>query len=272
MRKILLALSMFAIVSGFGSAYANEMLKPDFIADGEFKVCSDPSFPPLEFFEKAGDKDPIGFDADMVRALAKHWDVRPGFFVTEFTGLLPGLEANRCDAVISGTLITPERTQKLKAVGYLATSNVVIGSSKSTLKMTSLEDLSGQVVAIQSGTNNVKIMSELNNRLAAAGKPQATVQTYPKQSDAIQQLLLGRAAASISQATEYAYRDLLNPGQLQTLYTFPEKQIFGVYIRPIEGNVKALEQALAALRRQGEMKTIAEKWKLPSVNVEQLNP
>lgn len=268
MRTFKLLFTALALVGTLSTAHADQKSTPSFVSDGQFKVCSDPSFPPLEFFEKAGDKEPIGFDADVVHALAKYWGVKASFFVTEFTGLLPGLEANRCDAVISGTLITPERTQKLKAVGYLATSNIVIGSSKSTLHLNSLDDLSGQVVAVQSGTNNVKILADLNTRLTAAGKPLATVQTYPKQSDVIQQLLVGRAAASVTQATEFAYRDILNPGQLKTLYTFPEKQIFGVYVRPTGADTQAFEVAFEALRADGTMKAIAEKWKLPAANVE----
>lgn len=163
-----IALSLLAATFG---ASVNAAEKPAFVGSGSFNVCSDPTFPPLEFFEKSGDREPSGFDADLIRALAKHWGVQPRFIVTEFTGLLPGLEAKRCDAVISGTLITKERTQKLNAVPYLASATIVFGSGKQDdLTINSLDDLSGKVVAVQSGTRYVKIMEELNAKLSAAGK------------------------------------------------------------------------------------------------------
>jgi len=258
------ALSLLTALSA--TAFAAE--KPAFVSTGTFNVCSDPTFPPLEFFEKTGDREPSGFDADLIRALAKHWGVNARFIVTEFTGLLPGLEAQRCDAVISGTLITEERTKKLHAVPYLSSATIVFGSGKSELTLSSLDDLSGKVVAVQSGTRYVKIMDELNAKLSAAGKTPATVQTYPKGSDVAQQVLVGRAAAGLSQDTELAYRELQTPGQFKTFYSFPEKDVFGAYLRPSPADTQAVQAAVAALKADGTLKALSEKWKLASTNLE----
>jgi polar amino acid transport system substrate-binding protein len=260
-----LALSLLAATFGVTASAAE---KPAFISSGTFNVCSDPTFPPLEFFEKTGDREPSGFDADLIRALAKHWGVDARFIVTEFTGLLPGLESKRCDAVISGTLITEERTQKLNAVPYLASATIVFGSGKSDLTLGSLDDLSGKVVAVQSGTRYVKIMEELNAKLSAAGKTPATLQTYPKGSDVAQQVLVGRASAGLSQDTELAYRELQNPGQFKTLYSFPEKDVFGAYLRPNAADKQAVQSAIDALKADGSLKAISEKWKLAPANLE----
>lgn len=242
--------------------------KPSFVSGGSFNVCSDPTFPPLEFFEKTGDREPSGFDADLIRAMAKTWGVPARFIVTEFTGLLPGLDAKRCDVVISGTLITPERTQKLNAVPYLASATIVFGSGKGDLTLSKLEDLSGKTVAVQSGTRYVAIMEKLNAELKAAGKTEATLQTYPKGSDVAQQVLVGRAAAGLSQDTELAYRELQTPGQFKTLYTFPEKDVFGAYLLPDAANKAAVEAAINTLKADGTLKAISEKWKLDPANVE----
>jgi polar amino acid transport system substrate-binding protein len=259
------ALTLLAATLSGGLQAADS--KPSFVDSGSFNVCSDPTFPPLEFFEKTGDREPSGFDTDLIRALAKHWGVQPRFIVTEFTGLLPGLDAKRCDAVISGTLITPERTQKLNAVAYLASATTVFGSGKSELKLSSLDDLSGKVVAVQSGTRYVAIMEKLNAELTAAGKTPATLQTYPKGSDVAQQVLVGRAAAGLSQDTELAYRELQNPGQFKTLYSFPEKDIFGAYMRPNPQDQAAVQAAVEALKADGTLQAIAEKWKLDPANL-----
>lgn len=265
-------LKLFALAGLFAATLSGGAMaadgKPSFVSSGSFQVCSDPTFPPLEFFEKTGDREPSGFDADLIRALARHWGVKPRFIVTEFTGLLPGLDAKRCDAVISGTLITPERTQKLNAVAYLSSATIVFGSGKSDLTLNTLDDLSGKVVAVQSGTRYVTIMEKLNEQLKAAGKTPATLQTYPKGSDVAQQVLVGRAAAGLSQDTELAYRELQTPGQFKTLYAFPEKDIFGAYMRPNPEDQKAVQDAVAALKADGTLKAIAEKWKLDPANLE----
>lgn len=259
------AITLLAVTLSGGLQAAES--KPSFVESGSFQVCSDPTYPPMEFFEQAGAKEPSGFDTDLVRALAKHWGVQPRFIVTEFTGLLPGLDAKRCDVVISGTLVTPERTQKLNAVAYLATATVVFGNGKSALKLDSLDDLAGQVVAVQSGTQYVGIMEKLNERLKAAGKTPATLQTYPKGSDVAQQVLVGRASAGLSQDTELAYRELQTPGQFKTLYSFPEKDIFGAYMRPDAADKAAVQAAVNALKADGTLQAIAEKWKLDPANL-----
>lgn len=265
-RPLQLAAALLAATLSSGLLAAEN--KPSFVEAGSFQVCSDPTFPPLEFFAKAGDREPSGFDADLIRALAQHWGVPARFVVTEFTGLLPGLDARRCDVVISGTLITPERIQKLNAVAYLSSATIVFGSGKSDLKLNSLDDLSGKVVAVQSGTRYVAIMEKLNADLKAAGKAPAVLQTYPKGSDVAQQVLVGRAAAGLSQDTELAYRELQTPGQFKTLYAFPEKDIFGAYMRPNPEDQKAVEGAVSALKADGTLKSIAEKWKLDPANLE----
>ena len=264
-RSLRLATTLLAVTLSSGLLAAES--KPSLVESGSFLVCSDPTFPPLEFFAKPGDREPSGFDADLIRALARHWGVPAHFVVTEFTGLLPGLDARRCDAVISGALITPERTQKLNAVAYLASATVVFGRGNSGA-LHSLEELSGKVVAVQSGTRYVAIMEQLNAQLQAAGKPPVTLQTYPKGSDVAQQVLVGRAAAGLTQDTELAYRELQAVGQFKTLYSFPEKDVFGVYLRPDPQDRLALVAALDALKADGTLKALAEKWKLSPANLD----
>ena len=63
----------------------------------------------------------------------------------------------------------------------------------------------------------------------AEGKPLMEIQSYPKQTDAIQQLVVGRADATITQDTEAAFRETAQPGQFKIAYTYPDAQTFGIY-------------------------------------------
>src|SRR5205085_6744167 len=69
---------------------------------------------------------PVGFDIDMAAAIAKHWKVKPKFVFSSFGGLLPALGAKRCDVVISGIFITPDRVKQYPAVPYMHTHRVLI--------------------------------------------------------------------------------------------------------------------------------------------------
>jgi polar amino acid transport system substrate-binding protein len=128
----------------------------------------------------------------------------------------------------------------------------------------SFEDFGGKTVAVQAGTSYVDLLNKVNEKLSAAGKPTITLQTYPKQTDAIQQVLVGRAVASISQDTELAYRDLQQPGALKVLYAAPEKDQYAAYIRKDAADAAALKEAVAKLAADGKLKEIAAKWKMPA--------
>ena len=84
-----------------------------------FKYCSDPTFPPMESKTTSG--KPVGFDVDMAAALAKHLGGKSTFVQTAFPGLLPALSAKKCDVVISGIFVTPDRTKQFPAVPYMRT-------------------------------------------------------------------------------------------------------------------------------------------------------
>ena len=81
--------------------------------------------------------------------------------------------------------------------------------------------LSGKTVAVQAGTKYEEYLKALNDQFKAAGKPQFTLQSYPGDTDAVGQLLVGRADAVLTQDTSGAYQKKQNPGKLAIAYLFP---------------------------------------------------
>jgi polar amino acid transport system substrate-binding protein len=240
-----------------GSASAD----PSFTGGGKLTVCTDATFPPMEYVAQTGDKEPVGFDVDLMKALADHWHAKLDIVVIDFSGLLPGLEAKRCDAVVSGIFLTEKRLKNFDGAAYLSTASVLVGKA-GTAPIAGTDELSGKTVAVQTGTDFVKWMDDINVKLKAAGKPAAEVQLYPKASDVIQQVLLGRAFAGFTQDTEVAFRALQNPGQLVTVYTFPDRQKFGIYVRKEGQDAVEVDKALDALRSDGTLSKLVESWKL----------
>lgn len=239
---------------------------PSFIAGGKLQACVDPTFPPMEFVKTPGEP-PVGIDIDVIKALAVHWKVEADITTMDFNGLLPGLESKRCDIVISGALLKPERLEKFSGVPYLKTGVVMIGKADEGAVYESYEDFSGKVVAVQSGTSYIDLLNKVNDELAKAGRDKIILQTYPKQTDAIQQVLVGRATGTISQDTEFAYRDLQTPGELKVLYAAGAQDQYAAYFRKDDADQAAVASAIKALMSDGTMKGIAEQWKLPPSTV-----
>jgi polar amino acid transport system substrate-binding protein len=237
-------------------------------SQGKITTCMDVSFPPMEFYEGANTKQPIGFDVDLMSAVAGAMGVKADFNPTSFDGLLPSLSSSRCDVVASGLFVTDERTKTFPAVPYLRSSRVLLVKDGNPAGIKSPDDLAGKTVATQSGTEYAKSLKKLSGELATAGKPKLRLQTYPKASDAVQQVVVGRADAALTQDTEAAYRISTQPGSFEIGYRYPATDVFGAYHRSDEKELgKALESAVGKLRDDGTLAKLAAKYELPEDGV-----
>jgi polar amino acid transport system substrate-binding protein len=233
---------------------------------GSFKYCSDPTFPPMESKTTAGKA--VGFDIDLANAIAKRWKVKARFVETGFTGLLPGLAAKRCNVVISGLFVTPDRVKTFPAVAYMKSHRALVVQAGNPKRINGPNALSGKTVAVQAGTKYEEYLKALNEQFKSAGRAQFTLQSYPGDTDAVGQLIVGRADAVLTQDTSGAYQKKQNPGKLAIAYLFPEADSFGIYYRKGEAKLgTALKAAIKTLKKNGTLRKIAAKHQIPVTNV-----
>jgi polar amino acid transport system substrate-binding protein len=233
---------------------------------GSFKYCSDPTFPPMESKTTAGKA--VGFDIDMANAIGKLWKVKANFVQTGFTGLLPGLASKRCTLVISGIFVTPDRLKTFPAVSYMKSHRALVVQAGNPKRIKGPNDLSGKTVAVQAGTKYEEYLKALNDQFKSSGRPQFTLQSYPGDTDAIGQLIVGRADAVLTQDTSGAFQKKANPGKLAIAYLFPEFDRFGIYYRKGETRLgNAVRSAISTLKKKGTLRKIATKWQIPVSNV-----
>ena len=233
---------------------------------GSFKFCNNPTFPPMEYKTAAGKA--VGFDIDLANAIAKNWKVKAKFVETGFPGLLPGLAAKRCTVVISGIFITPDRLAQFPAVAYMKTHRALVVQAGNPKGIKGPNDLSGKTVAVQAGTKYEEYLKALNEQFKSSGKAQFTLQSYPGDTDAVGQLVVGRADAVLTQDTSGAFQKKNNPGKLAIAYLFPETDSFGIYYRKGEAKLgTALKATIKTLKKNGTLKKIAAKHQIPATDV-----
>ncbi|MDR7127362.1 transporter substrate-binding domain-containing protein [Pseudotabrizicola sp. 4114] len=234
---------------------------PSFVKDGKLTICTSGDFPPMQFYQNPGDTDMVGYEVDLVHAFAEHWGVGTDFVVGDFAGLLPSLAAERCDMVASGMSLTQERLEIYDGIGHMNTYVVMVVPAADTTTTTP-EDLSGKILAIEGGTTYEDRAKNLNDTLATAGKPLVDVQTYPGAARVFEQILIGRAAATITQDTTAAFRETQLPGQLAIPFTYPEVETYAIYIRKDAADLAALKEGFSSLKDSGKLAEIVAKWKL----------
>jgi polar amino acid transport system substrate-binding protein len=109
--------------------------------------------PPFDLIE---DGSATGFDIELMRAICAQLRLalQPvRYSGDDFNGIFDGLAKGSCDAVVSGTTITPERAAvALFSQPYLEFNQGVAVNRRSTPKVSSLGDLRGQTAGIQSDT------------------------------------------------------------------------------------------------------------------------
>src|SRR5690606_19353655 len=112
-----------------------------------------------------------GFDADVGQALCNALGEKCRFVVQSFDSLIPALQANRFDLVISGMSVTPERS---KVISFRITKDTE-DSAFILLKVTPLvhapekeaifQGLDGKTVGVQSGTTQGAYLQKYAPRL-----------------------------------------------------------------------------------------------------------
>lgn len=258
-----IALGGLVVTTLAATAPAAQAADAGLIRNGVLNVCTGGDFPPMQYYANPGDEKLVGFEVDVIDAVAKQWNATTKYIVGDFAGLLPSLGAERCDLVASGILVTAARLEAYDAVPYYI-SNVVMVTAAADEATRTPQDLGGKVLAIEAGTNYEKMAADLNTELTKAGKPPAEIQTYPSASAVIEQILVGRAAATITQDTTAAFRIKQMPGRLQTPYTYGGGETYGIYLRKGGDNRQHLVKAIEALQASGEMKALLDKWSLPA--------
>lgn len=232
------------------------------LKEGELSACiTSEAYPPLEYVDGAGNL--IGFEPEAFQAVAKRWGLEPKHVFTTFEGLIPGLQAERCDLVWAGLYLSEKRLAVADGVPELATGQVVLVTAGNLAGIKTEVDLCGKKIAIQSGGIVEQNIAGASEKCTAAGNPPIDIQAYQKVVDEFQQIILGRVDGVWETDMGVAGFMLENPGKYEIGYAFPKDGKFGVYMGKGKTEIKdALAEALKALKADGTLLALAEKYQV----------
>jgi len=165
------------------------------------------TFVPWAMQDKAGNF--IGFEIDVANRVAQDMGVKAEFIPTKWSGIIPALLTGKFDIIIGGMGIRPERNLKVNfSIPYDHTVMSLVAHKKVAAGFKKLGDFNspGVSIAVRTGTT-----------AAAAAKqwmPKAKLRLFDDESQAIQELLLGRIHAVVASAPLPAFQAIANPGRL----------------------------------------------------------
>ena len=158
---------------------------------------------------------------------------------------------------------TDERKKQVDFVDYLKVGQGLLVPAGNPKGIRTLDDLSGKAVAVQLGTTNKDALDAKNAELKAAGKPTIDIQTFQADTDAFQQLALGRVDAYSGDSPVAAYYAAKpeNKGKFEVGGTPIDPLPIGIAVRKEDTELKnAVQAAIDAMYADGTMKSIIDKW------------
>jgi polar amino acid transport system substrate-binding protein len=231
------------------------------VSSGTLHFCSDISSPPLEFYK--GGTQATGSDVDLGDAIAARLGLRPVWVNTAFAGIIPALEAGHCDAIMSQLFDKPARRAVVNFVDYMNSSEAVLIQKGNPQHISGIDDLCGHTVAAETGTTVTDYLKQVSQKCAASGKPPISVQTFLRDSDALEQLGLGHVQAYGTTLETGAY-DMSKSGGQFAFAGKPFGQIpTGIAVRKNDTQLQqAIAKAFSQIRSDGTYRSIMSKWGL----------
>jgi ABC-type amino acid transport substrate-binding protein len=133
---------------------------------GTLVVASAYPDPPFDLMENGS---ATGFDIELMRAVCGQLGLRlqpVPYSGDDFNGIFEGLAKRNCDAVISGTTITPERAAIVKfSEPYLEFNQGIAVNAQLTPNVSSTGDLRGLSAGIQSGNTSDIVARRLRGKV-----------------------------------------------------------------------------------------------------------
>jgi polar amino acid transport system substrate-binding protein len=242
-------------------AHANSVPAPSkLVSAGTLTVGSDVSYPPQEYMDASS--NPVGFDIDVADEIASRMGLQPKVVNFNFNDIIPALNAGQFDIVISAMNITPDRSKAVNFVQYYAAGQSVLVAKGNPKNVKTLDDLSGLTVAVQQGTTEQDSLTAENTKLSGAGKPAINVLIYGTDTDAVDQLRVGRADAAMDDDPVAAYYAVLNPNFEVAIAAYnPQDEGIAVAKDNADMNT-AITKAVEAMKSDGTLDSIKAKWKL----------
>ena len=195
-----------------------------------------------------------GFNVDMANEIAKRLKRPITIEATQFSGLIPGLNAKKYDWIAAPTTVTPQRAEALLFTeGYLDTDYQFL-VKKTDPEIQSLDDLKGKTIAVNKGSA-YEVWAKEN-----AAKYGFKFDIYDTNADAVQAVMSGRANANLAGNTVSQWAAKQNP-MVKTTYTVKTGLVWAIPLRIDDKAGRAVvSNAIKCMKIDGTFARLHEKW------------
>lgn len=240
-------------------------------------VQSSGSAAPLNF-HATDNKTLIGVEPDIAHLVADVLGLKPKFNAVSWENIFVGLDSAKYDAGFSNITVTEERKEKYDFATYREDNLGFEAKKGSGLKVTGPKDVAGKTVAVQSGTNQEKLLVEWSKENEKAGRKPVDIKYYQNDSDTYLALQSGRIELYLGPNPTAAYH-AATTGKTEVVGTYSGagstlQGLIAATTKKDSGLVKPLAAAIDEIIDNGTYAKVLKRWGLSdeAVTKSEINP
>jgi polar amino acid transport system substrate-binding protein len=240
------------------------VLAENLVTAGFLTIGSYTAYPPQESVDQTNNTA-IGFDIDLVTAIASHMNLKVKIVNTDFQNVIGNLLGKNFDVAISAIIITPELQQRVNFIPYFIGGESLLVTKGNPLKITSLQHLCGLKVAVSASTLEQKDLEMATSSCVQEKKPPIQITVSQNQAAVMQLLLDKRVVATYQDSPVTDYFVNQYPGRFEIGGPVVNANLEGIAIRKDDTAMfKAVQVAFTAVKTNGTYCSLIKKWGLTS--------
>jgi len=213
-------------------------------------------YAPNEFKDSQGRI--VGFDVDLMNAVARTLGLQPDYRETAFASIIPSVRADNFDVGASSFTDTAERERDVDFVTYFSAGNLWARRAGTTVEPSAACGL--KVGVAQGGLQESTEIPAKSDACAAAGLSPIDMVVFTRQDDLTKALVAGEVDAMLADSPVTGFAVKLSAGVLETAGEVTDSASYGWPVAKGSGLVESLKQGLEHVMKTGEYRTIATQW------------
>ncbi|MGW2254554.1 ABC transporter substrate-binding protein [Kitasatospora sp. NPDC001660] len=233
--------------------------------------------PPLDFYA-TDNKTIIGVEPDIAYLIGDVLGLKVELNQVSWENVFVGLDSGKYDVGLTNITVTEERKEKYDFATYRLDILGFETKKGSGWKVTGPKDVAGRTIAVQSGTNQEKLLVGWNDQNVKAGLKPVDIKYYQNASDRYLALSSGRIDAYLGPNPLLAFH-AAQTGETEVIGTYSGAGAdtvgkIGATTRKDDGLVKALNSAINEIIRNGTYGQALMRWGLANeaVPTSEINP
>src|SRR3954462_5825183 len=225
-------------------------------SSGKLVVGVNIPYPPNEFKDPSGKI--VGFDVDLMNAIASTLGLTADFREADFAKIIPSIQGGTFDVGMSSFTDTKEREQSVDFVTYFSAGLLWAQRPDNPIDP---NNACGKKVSVQATTTEeTDELPAKNKACTDAGKPPIQIIPFDGQDAATNAVVLGQADAMSADSPVTLYAIKQSAGKLEQAGETFDSAPYGWPVKKGSPLAQSLQKALEHLIETGDYKTIASNW------------